>query len=109
MSQTDALITGLDPSGEYILFTFLDGLWNGTVSDKTEWGFEYQVSTANTAQPARWGLVHAVGEDVTNVKPGQYVFIEPLMWTEFQTYGDRKIWWTGESKVLGVTDDRPTE
>lgn len=109
MVKHNDIIEGLSPSGSYILFTFTNDLWNGTVSNTTKWGFEYQVSTAGVEQPARWGLVHAVGEDVTKVKPGQYIYIEPLMWTEYQVYNDRKIWWTSELKVLGVSDEAPEE
>lgn len=102
------MIHDIKPAGDYILFTFLDDVWNGTMSNTTAWGFQYQVSTQNTQQPGRWGQVHEVGSEVDQVSPGQYIFIEPLMWTVHQNHNDRKIWWTSQQKVMLVSDTAPT-
>lgn len=109
-------VNSLAPCGKYILFTFIgETIVGGTVSDKTDWGFEFQVSTAGTEQPPRWGEVHAVGEDVNThlppdkqIKQGSFVYIEPLMWTEHMVIDDRRIWWTSADKIMLVQDEKPS-
>ena len=103
------LITSLQPRNKFILFTFPSGVWSDTVSEKTGWGFEFQDSTANTKQPPRWVLVHAVADEVnrpyseaSHIKPGDMILIEALMFTEHQVYEDQRIWWTSSDKVMAV-------
>ena len=110
----EELYRGVQPGGKYIAFTFPDGVWNGTINEKTEWGFEFQESVIEREQPARWGLVRAVGPEVNDhltdvtVKPGDYVFIEPLMYSEYQLLDDNtKVWWTDISKIMAVSDELP--
>lgn len=108
--MTQDLIDSFIPVSKFILFTFPEGVWNNTVSDKTEWGFEFQVSTENTKQPPRWVLVHAAGPQVhESVQPGKYILVEALMWTEYMEHEGKKIWWTSDDKVLAVADERPIE
>lgn len=107
--MTEELITSIVPNNKFILFSFPDGVWNDTVTEKTSWGFEFQDSTAHTVQPPRWVLVHAVGPEVnaqadeaSQITPGSTILVEALMWTQFQEYEGRKIWWTSVDKVLGI-------
>ena len=110
---TPADCTEVHPVDRYIMFTFPGDVWNETVSEKTSWGFEFQVSTANTKQPPRWGLVQAVGDmvnsDLTDptISPGDYILIEPLMWTQHQLYKKSRIWYTSVEKVMAVSSELP--
>lgn len=67
------------------------------------------LSTLDSEQKSpRWGLVKYIGPDVTGIQPGEFIYIEGLMWSFGTEVDGEKLWKTDDSKVLFVTDD-PTE
>lgn len=90
-----------------IIFQFLEDTTGGKFSPTTSWGFEIKRPTEDHKE-ARWAEVKLVGKDVKHVVPGDFVFIEPLMWTLNFQYEGQKYWATDEVKVLGVSKTRPS-
>lgn len=90
-----------------IIFQFIGDTQSGNFVPKTEWGFEIKRATEDHKEP-RWGEVKVVGKDVKHVVTGDYVLIEPLMWTLNFQYEGEKYWATDEVKVLAVSKTRPS-
>ena len=89
-----------------IVFQFLDatGGAKGKFTDrKTDSGII--IPTLDSAQKeSRWGVATHVGPD-SEVKVGEYIYIEALMWSfGFEVDGE-KYWKTDDSKILFATDD----
>lgn len=104
----------LEPIKHNILFVFLQKTNKaGSFVETTSWGFEMSHDEAahfeNTAKNGRWAKVVSCGPDVNReeIAPGQYIFIEPLMWTTGMTFDGVKIWKTDPTKVMLVSDDFP--
>lgn len=97
----------LRPLGNGIMFRFLDhtGGVKGAFTESHRSGIIIP-TTNSTQRTARWGEVLAIGEKVDGVKVGDYILIEPLMWSFGLTFENEKIWKTDDSKVLAVTNDR---
>jgi len=61
----------------------------------------------------RWGKVYSVGEDITDIEPGQWILIENGRWTRMlkvrdDTGNDVQVWgveWP--ESVMLVSDDDP--
>jgi len=100
----------LRPLGKNIIFQFLDeitGSKGALVSRPTASGIIIPHTAASQQKLPRWGKVVAVGPDVDGIVAGEYILIEPLMWTFGAKLNDKeKVWKTDETKVLLVTDDR---
>ena len=90
-----------------ILFQFIDGVRSGSFNNTTEWGFEIKKPTEDVKVP-RWAEVKVIGKDVKAVKPGDFILIEPMMWTISFTHENEKYWATAEHKLIAVSDERPT-
>jgi hypothetical protein len=90
-----------------ILFQFIENTRGGSFNNTTEWGFEVKKPTDDIKVP-RWAEVQVVGKDVKAVKPGQFILIEPMMWTLSFTYEDEKYWATAEDKLIAMSEERPT-
>lgn len=96
----------IHPLRTNIVFQFLDetaGKKGRFTDRKTESGII--IPTLDSAQKEpRWGVVTAAGPD-SEVKEGEYIFIEALMWSYGFEFEDEKYWKTDDSKVLFATDD----
>lgn len=101
----------IKPLRDHIAFEFIDGTKSGQVVDKTDWGFEFQVSTANTKQPPRWGRILATGPKAASSECafaiGSYILIEPLMWTNKQHVDDLEFWYTSADRVMLYSEEAP--
>ncbi len=99
-------MSSLRPFGNSILFAFLDdtGGSRGEFSERTRSGLIVPKLQA-TQKGERWGKVIAVGPDVEGVQVGEYILIEPLMWTRNEVFEGEKIWKTNLDKVMAVTSD----
>ena len=89
-----------------ILFKFYDETAKGRFVPKTEWGFELKRETEDM-KDMRWGIATAVGPNVKHVKVGDYILIEPLMWTLNFEFEGEKYWATDEEKIVAVSDEEP--
>lgn len=90
-----------------ILFQFIDSNRSGSFNNTTEWGFEIKKPTDDIKTP-RWAEVVVVGKDVKAVKPGQFILIEPMMWTLSFMHEGQKYWATAEHKLIAMSEVRPT-
>ena len=97
----------LEPMRNHLIVSFFDVAEKGFFRDKTSWGFDLGRSLDRSAQTARWGVVLAVGPDTKEIVKGDYVCIEPLMWTENVDLDGLKVWRTDESKVMLVSKEQP--
>lgn len=89
-----------------ILFQFYQDVSRGSFDNTTAWGFEIKKPTEDILTP-RWAMVKVIGKNVKHVKPGQYILIEPSMWTLGFTYEGEKYWATAEEKLIAVSDEAP--
>jgi len=96
----------LKPLGITLLFTFLDetGGAKGAFSERTRSGLIIP-KLQSTQKGERWGKVVAVGDGVEGVVAGDYILIEPLMWTPGEVFEGEKVWKTNHDKVMVVTND----
>lgn len=94
------------PIRDNIMFQFLDatGGGKGKFTDRsTASGIIIAQDDMQQKLP-RWAQVTNVGPK-SQVKPGEYILIEALMWTYGTEINDEKYWKTDDSRVMMVTDD----
>lgn len=105
----DTVRRRIQPLGKNIAIMFLEPTSGGQFINKTDWGFNYQVSTMGTKQRGRWARVLAVGELVQehDVHVDQFVFLEPLMWTVAQEVENMQFWLTSLDKVWLTSEVEP--
>lgn len=102
-------MSNFNPIKNNILFSFLQEIsYNNGFENKTDWGFSILSKTTDIKR-GRWAEVLNVGPDVKDVKVGDYVFIEPLAWTNKLTYQSRNYWMTNEDKILLISEEKPKE
>jgi hypothetical protein len=90
-----------------VLFQFLQNTGKNGFVQSTDWGFEIKRETETVTAP-RWAEVKVVGKDVKAVKPGDFILIEPMMWTLSFEFEKEKYWATAEEKLIAVSAERPT-
>jgi len=88
------------------MFQFLDstGGQKGRFHVSTRSGIIIAPGTVDEQKKARWGKVLAAGPKA-EVKPGEFILIEALMWMEGTEVDGIRMWKTDDSKILAVTDD----
>lgn len=92
----------LEPLNKNILFAFYDDISGGIFRDKSEGGIQLILQDQGGSKP-RWGKILATGPNVTKeLKKGDDILIEPLMWTNAFEHEGVKIWVTDETRVLLV-------
>lgn len=99
----------LRPLLSNIIFQFEDELAtaNGIKQFKetTSWGFDLRSNFDHNTKAPRWGIVVAVGPDVSEeIKEGTAILIEPLKWTEGVKLEGEHYWMTNEDQVLAVRE-----
>lgn len=98
---------GLKVLNDKIIFQFVEDISRGAFNNKTDWGFQFVQNAAADVKKPRWGLVLQTGPEVQDVKEGNYVLIEPLMWTLRLSYEGTDFWYTQESKILALAEEEP--
>jgi len=88
-----------------IVFTFKDIVRNGQFHEVSTGGIILPTDNDNNAKAARWGTVITVGPEVTDIEPGDQIYVEALQWTAGITYNGIQLWKTNSSKVLAVDDN----
>jgi co-chaperonin GroES (HSP10) len=94
------------PLRNNIMFCFLDET-SGSKGKFTERKLASGIvlPTLDSSQKLpRWGEVLAAGPE-SQVKPGEYILIESLMWTFGTEVDGQKMWKTDDQKIIMVTDD----
>lgn len=101
-----------------ILFAFLQQTNSkGYFEDETNWGFK--IAADKNGQGAgngafdrslskgRWAKVLVIGNDCEEVQVGDYICVEPQMWTNSFDYDGVAIRKTDESKVMLISKEKP--
>lgn len=96
----------LYPFKHTVLFQFLDATEGaeGAFSERSRAGLIIPRLQA-TQKGERWGKVIAVGPEAADILIGDYVLIEPLMWTLNGRIASEKFWKTNADKIMAVTND----
>lgn len=99
--------TIVHPLKDNIMFRFLDesGGGKGKFNDRTLASGIIIAQTDMQQKQPRWGEVLAVGPDVRDLKVGEYILVEGLMWTFGTEIEGQKMWKTDEGQIIFVTDD----
>jgi len=101
-----------------ILFAFLQKTnQKGYFEDETSWGFTISADKNGQGQghgafdrsikEGRWAKVLVVGNECQEVEVGDYICVEPAMWTNSFDYDGVAIRKTDESKVMIVSKEKP--
>lgn len=100
----------LRPLNNKIIFTFTQDTTGNMFREQTKFGIAIIENKDKQLKSARWGKVMQVGKTVSEeIAIGQYILIEPLMWTTHLEHDGVKFWVTSEEKVLAVADEAPAE
>lgn len=91
------------PLNSNIIFTFDEETSSGGFIPKTGGLIIVPQNIEHNREP-KWGMVESVGPSVHDVKPGDYILIEPLMWSLGFELEGKKFWKTDESKVMAISD-----
>lgn len=92
-----------------IAFKFLQDVELGKFHTRTESGIIVKEDEDKQMSEPRWGIALSVGDEVTDVKEGDYILITPLRWTtelEIDDYSE-KFWITDEKEVMLISDEKP--
>ena len=89
-----------------VLFKFLDETsgQTGSFSERTRSGLIIP-KLKGTQKGERWGEVLVIGPDVKGVLVGDYILIEPLMWTMGEVFEGTKVWKTNTDVIMAVSND----
>lgn len=105
-SETCKGIDRLDLFGNNVLFRFLDstgGEGKRFTDRASASGIVISARKADQNNP-RWGQVLAVGPD-SDVKVGEYIFIEGSAWSPEIEFAGEKFWKTDDYRIIMTTDD----
>jgi len=99
-------LSKLRPLGNAVLFQFLDdtGGEKGQFVERTRSGIILPTMKSEQKRE-RWARVVAAGPEALNISTGNFIMIEPLMWTSNEVFDGQKIWKTDSTKILMVTSD----
>lgn len=90
-----------------IMFRFLDetGGEKGKFTERKTPSGLILPTLDSEQKDARWGEVLHVGPLVHGIEPGDFIYIEPLMWSFGTEIDGQKMWKTDDTKVIFVTND----
>lgn len=101
-----------------ILFALIERVnEKGVFMEQTKWGF--QIMPGGNVQDkqhdgyyrsidrGRWGKVLTIGPECEEVVVGDYICIEPQMWTNAFKHDEIQIRKTDESKVMLISKEKP--
>lgn len=90
-----------------IFFVFIDDTANDRFVNSTSSGIAISNTDKNQLCP-RWARVIAVGPDVVDVLPDQFVLVDTGKWTEGIPFGNTKFWKTSEEHIILISDTPQT-
>lgn len=91
-----------------IIFQFVEDVTQTRFVNKAASGILVASGDGNQTVYPRWGKALHVGPDVREVKPGDYIMIEPGKWTFGFIVEDVRYWKTDEDKVICAADEPGT-
>lgn len=94
---------------DFVVFQFIDVAGSVSFTSKTKSGIVIAGTDRHAAEQngTRWGEVICVGEQVQDIKPGQFVLIEPLKWTTRASDRDGVNYWRTEQGYCLAVSDTP--
>jgi hypothetical protein len=94
--------------GNNVIFQFVEKSIYGRFVNEHHGGI--LISSEDTYQTnlPRWGKATHVGPECTDVKPGDYIMIEPGKWTTGFTVDNIRYWKTDESMVMATSNEPGT-
>ena len=98
----------LQPLGKNIIFVFLDEVAQDGFIPNSGGRILLTKQNLDHNRTPKWGKVLLTGPQVpADIKVGDYIFIEPLMWTPGFDVDDVKAWKTDSDKVMVVSSEVP--
>jgi co-chaperonin GroES (HSP10) len=95
----------LAPLKNNIIFTFLENTTASTFIPTHKSGIIIANPNVEQNRDPKWGKVCKIGPQVENeIKIGQYILIEPLMWSPGFNFEGVQYWKTDSSKVLATSE-----
>jgi len=88
-----------------IIFKFVEAATSTRFINNASSGLIITSDDNNQTAIARWGQVVAIGPDCINVKPEDYILIEPGKWTSGFYINNSRYWKTDESMVIAISDE----
>ena len=89
----------------------------GYFVEQTSWGFELtedknphglgHAAFDRSVKQGRWGKVLTIGPECEYVEVGDYICLEPQMWTNSFTYDGIMIRRSDETKVMLISKEKP--
>jgi hypothetical protein len=99
----------LSPLGKNIIFMFLEDVSDGGFVPSSGGKIQLVRQNLDHNRTPKWGRVLLTGPQVpaNDIKVGDYILIEPLMWTPGFEVDDLKCWKTDSDKVMIVSSEVP--
>lgn len=90
--------------GDHVIFKFVEKNIGGRFVNEAHSGL--LISSEDTYQTnlPRWGRVTHVGPDATDVKPDDFIMIEPGKWTTGFLVNEERFWKTDVSMIIAISD-----
>jgi hypothetical protein len=98
----------LKPLGKNIIFRFLEEASGGGFVPSSGGLIQLVKQNLDHNREPKWGQVILIGPAVNpEIQIGDYILIEPLMWTPGFDVEDLKCWKTDSDKVMIVSTEVP--
>jgi len=98
----------LQPLGKNIIFAFLEQVSHDGFIPSSGGKIILTQQNLDHNRTPKWGMVLLTGPQVpADIKVGDYIFIEPLMWTPGFEVEGVKAWKTDSDKVMVVSSEVP--
>lgn len=94
----------IEPVRNYVVFTFVEGIYGERFINDSGGAIILTSDDKSQTTFPRWGKVVQVGPDVTEIKPDEFVLIEPGKWTTHFFVDGLRYWKTDEDFVLCTAD-----
>lgn len=107
MTQSDTTKKEIKVIDDGIIFKFIEDASNKGFDNQTSWGFVVKDKINDVKHP-RWAEALVVGPAVKHVAVGDYILVENLQWTNMLEYKDDKFWKTNETRIIMVSQVKPT-
>lgn len=88
-----------------ILFQFNEDTTSTRFINKAASGIIISAADANQTGVPRWAKVTHIGEEVDEVKVGEWVLLEPGRWTSGFYVDGTRYWKTDVDQVLAISDE----
>jgi co-chaperonin GroES (HSP10) len=88
-----------------VLFQFEEDTTSNRFVNATSSGILISAADQNQSGVARWAKVTHIGEQVEDVKVGEYILLEPGRWTSGFYVDGQRYWKTDVDQILATSDE----